>query len=87
MDYQNPPEIVITTTEHHQIQEEVIEHVARLLARADGADPDGNIQCGEPRPGETVVTCTLMALPYPSDRVWNRYRPQAEKLLRDIFAK
>ena len=66
MDFQQPPAVVeVKTTERHDIKEETIEHVARLLARAEGA----------------------AGMQYPTFLAWNNYRRQAEKLLRDLFAK
>ena len=80
-----PVEIVIQKTERHDVRQQAIERVARQLAAADGKDPDGNIQCGEPSAQSMTVTCTLLALPYPRGMVWYAYRDKAEKMLKDAF--
>lgn len=85
MDSISPAIIEIHKTERHNIHDEVIEQVARVLCRADGCNPDGDIQCADPSPGSMTTTCTLMALPYPSDRRWNAYRGKAETLIKNIF--
>lgn len=87
MDYQQPPAIIIVTTvERRDVRAETIEHVARLLCRADGCNPDDNIQCGPPSI-TSYTTCTLLNLPYPTDRRWYAYREKAEALLKSIFGE
>jgi hypothetical protein len=64
MDYQSSPEIVIAApADHHNIAEEVVEHVARLLARADGVDPNHDDRCSD---GGTTTTCTLQTYAIPA---------------------
>jgi hypothetical protein len=83
MDYQSPPEIVIAIpAEHHNVAEEVVEHVARLIARAEGVDPDHDDRCGTPTGGSSYVTCDLSMIAKPA---WARYRERAETMLRNLF--
>jgi hypothetical protein len=75
----SPPVIIETvTTERHDIKEEVIEHVARLLCRADGKNPDEDIRLVNG--GFQTVN-----IPYPMNMRWNVYREQAVDKLRTIF--
>jgi hypothetical protein len=83
MDAGNPPEIVIQHVERHNIREEEIERVARLLARADGKDPDEDTSCVTVE-GMEYKNCFIFTHEIP--RMWHRYRDQAEKLLAQIFA-
>lgn len=85
MDYQEPPQIVITHVERHDVREETIEHVARLLCAADGCDPDHDMRCSLPKSGEWTVTCDTVSLSYPMYLGWNSYRGKAEKLLGQLF--
>jgi hypothetical protein len=87
MDYQKPPEIVITHTERHDVREEMIEHVARLLCRAAGCDPDADTRCGIDPNNPSVMTCNAVGMSYPSSLGWNRYRANAESLLGKIFGE
>jgi hypothetical protein len=88
VDFQQPPAVVeVKTTERHDIKEETIEHVARLLARAEGVDPDADMRYSLPRLDSMTVTCDAVGMQYPTSLAWNNYRRQAEKLLRDLFAK
>lgn len=76
-------EIVITKTERHDVRAEAVERVARQLCAAAGCDPDGSIQCSTPV--GLISNCTLMHLPYPTDRNWYAYNSRAEKILKDAF--
>ena len=87
MDYQEPPQIVVTHTEHHDVKAEMVEYVARLLCRADGCNPESDLRCGPPDLNSNSVTCNAVGWPYPSYLGWNKYRPQAEKLLVQIFGE
>jgi hypothetical protein len=81
MDANNPPVIIETvTTERHDIREEVIEHVARLLCRADGKNPDGDVR----HQGSMMLTVNT---PYPMNQPWYAYRDKAAEKLGSIFAK
>jgi hypothetical protein len=80
MDSASPPAIVeIVTTEHHDIREEVIEQVARLLARQAGQDPDADDRCLQ---SGMMMNCTLEFGRKPH---WTVFRDQAERRLREMF--
>jgi hypothetical protein len=86
MDYQQPPSvIVVTSVEKHDVREEEIERVSRLLCRADGCNPDADMRCRIDASGMTA-TCNAIAMSYPSYLEWNRYREQASSLLRELFS-
>lgn len=75
----SPPVIIETvTTERHDVREEVIEHVARLLCRADGKSPDGDIR----NQGNVMLPVNI---PYPMNRTWYSYRDAAIVKLRSLF--
>lgn len=76
MDINNPPEIIIQHIEKHDIREEEIERVARLLSRQAGEDPDHDDKCSE-------NSCLLIG--GPPYWHWHKYRDPAEKLLAQIF--
>jgi hypothetical protein len=79
MDAQAPPMIVeIQTTVKHDLKAELIEHVARLLCRADGKDPDHDWRMGD-------GTMLSVAVPYPDNLEWARYKSKAEERLRELF--
>jgi hypothetical protein len=81
MDANQPAIIVeIIETERHDIKEEVIERVARLLCRADRKNPDEDIR---------LVDGVFQAvnIPYPANLRWNSYREQALEHLQKIFAR
>jgi hypothetical protein len=81
MDSQSPPMIIETvTTERHDIREEVIEHVARLLCRADGKNPDEDVRLVNGGTGFQTVH-----IPFPANLRWNAYREQAVERLRSLF--
>lgn len=74
-----PPVIVeIVTTERHDLKEEVIEQVARLLCRADGKEPDDDIRLV----GGNFQT---VHIPFPANRRWNQYREAAVARLQQLF--
>jgi hypothetical protein len=76
-----PPAIIEIqkAPERHNIREELIEHVARLLCRADNRDPDVDTRVS----GSTFNT---VYLPYPTNLTWYGYRERAESTIRDIFS-
>lgn len=80
MDAQPPAIIETVTTERHDIREEVIEHVARLLCRADGKNPDEDI-----RMGNVMTSMQTVNIPYPAYLRWNSYREPALEKLRALF--
>jgi hypothetical protein len=76
----SPPIIIETViTERHDVREEVIEHVARLLCRADGKSPDGDIRVQ----ANMVFT---VHIPYPMNQPWYAYRDKAIEKLSNLFA-
>jgi len=79
--------IEIHQTERHDIREEEIERVARLLCRADGCDPEADLRCSKWKPGDTTITCNTVGMAYPPYLGWNAYRDRAETLLKQLFAK
>ncbi len=85
-----PPAIIITHVERHDLRDEVLNHVARLLCEADGCDLASDIRCGDvdgkiSATTPMTITCNAVAMPYPTYMRWYTYRDKAEKLLRDIF--
>jgi hypothetical protein len=81
-----PVEIVVQApVEKHDVREEIVEHVARLLARADGFDPDEDLRChltgGETSTivGSQTLFCDLNVFPRPR---WQEYRDRATDLIR-----
>lgn len=77
MDVQPPPAIIETvTTERHDVREEVIEHVARLLCKADGKNPDEDVR---------MVNGGMQTVHLLHPARWNSYRLQAEDMLRALF--
>jgi hypothetical protein len=82
MDAQQPPTIIEipVPSEKHDLKKELIEHVARLLCRADGKNPDQDI-----RASEDGTRFLALHLPYPDNLQWSRYRDKAEARLKEIF--
>lgn len=78
MDATPPAIIEIKTTERRDIRAEVIEHVARIMCRADGCEPDADIRSV----GDAFRT---VHIPYPENRGWFRYRDQAITKLQELF--
>lgn len=79
MDANNPPVIIETvTTERHDIREEVVEHVARLLCRAAGKNPDEDVRM-------VNGGFNTVHLPYPSNLRWTAYRAEATEKLKALF--
>ena len=82
MGYQVPVEIVIQApVEKHDVRADVVEMVARLLARADNLDPDDDMRCHPA--GQNSVLCDLTAMPAPR---WMTYQDRALELIRKAVA-
>ena len=73
--------IETVTTERHDIREEVIEHVARLLCRADGKNPDRDIRQSDADVNGLSYFNTVYISP-PANLLWNAYRDRAIEALR-----
>jgi hypothetical protein len=77
--------VVQAPVEKHDVREEIVEHVARLLARADGFDPDEDLRCrstgGDSSAivGSQTLFCDLNVFPRPR---WQKYRDRAIDLIR-----
>lgn len=87
MDASTEPEITVSPqiiverpAEKYSVREVAIEQIARLLARADGKNPDDDWRMGNG---------TMLTVHCEGDacRVWYGYREKAETLLRQAFAK
>lgn len=85
MDIDRGPEIIVSPqivverpAEKYSVREVAIEHIARLLARADGKDPDADWRIV----GNTMLTVACIE---PGCRVWYGYRDKAEALLKKTF--
>lgn len=72
------PPVPAIASERRDIKAEVIEHVARLLCRAAGNNPDADWRVGP----NTFLTVNVE---YPHNLMWNRYKDEAEKRLREVF--
>lgn len=78
MDVEKPVIIETVTTTRHDIRAEVIEHVARLLCRADGKDPDRDVRIS---PEGNMYSVHITG----PTGLWTQYRGKAEERLRGIF--
>ena len=75
----NPPQIVIEhPAEIYSVKDVALEQIARLLAKADGKNPDADCR---------VQGGVMLAvyIEYPANLVWYTYRDKAEELLRQAF--